>query len=259
MDRMISAAPPKPHSGFHWAPSTWGYRLQADALTSFPHGWTTRQLALRGTPEIEADAWSQLAEAGGVSIDQVVRLHQVHDAGVHVPTMRDGLVRPEADAAISRDPYFLLTVQVADCVPLLIADPRSGAVGVAHAGWRGTAAGVARAALNRLASLVPLDSLAAAIGPSIGPCCYRVGAELIDSFRQAGWAAEAARWFERRGDGWYLDLWRANAEQLTQHGVHPDAVHVCGLCTACHPDWFFSYRRDGARTGRMVGYIRSAG
>jgi Uncharacterized conserved protein len=106
MDRMISAVPPKPHSGFHWMPSAWGYRLQADALTSFPHGWTTRQLALRGTPEIEADAWSQLAEAGGVSIDQVVRLHQVHDAGVHVPTTRDGgLVRPEADAAISRDPY----------------------------------------------------------------------------------------------------------------------------------------------------------
>ena len=141
-------------------------------------------------------------------------------------------------------------------MPIVFADASTNTVAVAHAGWRGTAGGIAGATLSALARhCVRVTDVVAALGPSIGPCCYRVGAELVDAFRDAGWPKETATWFEQRADGWYLDLWRANADQLVQQGVRRDAVHVAGLCTACHPDWFFSYRRDGAGTGRMAAYI----
>jgi copper oxidase (laccase) domain-containing protein len=104
----------------------------------------------------------------------------------------------------------------------------------------------------------PVD-LCAAIGPSIGPCCYEVGAELIDAFRLAGHTQEqVAAWFHRRNGSWYLDLWRANADQLAAAGVPRSAIHLSRLCTACHPVWFDSYRRDGASTGRLAAYIRPA-
>ena len=257
---MPNADLPELAVGFQWLPASWGYRLQADALESFPHGWTTRQLALRGSPAEEAQAWAEVAAAGGRDSAALVRLRQVHGVVVYRPNGSGPLQdRPQADAALSSDATILLTVQVADCVPIIFGDASTNTVAVAHAGWRGTAAGIAGATLSALARhRVSVTDVVAAIGPSIGPCCYRVGAELVDAFRDAGWPKETATWFEQRADGWYLDLWRANTDQLVQQGVKRDAVHVAALCTACHPEWFFSYRRDGAGTGRMAGYIRSA-
>jgi polyphenol oxidase len=99
--------------------------------------------------------------------------------------------------------------------------------------------------------------VAAAIGPCIGPCCYEVGEELVGAFKASGWsAADCARWFTCRNGAIYLDIWRANADQLRRAGVPEHQVHVSRLCTACHPDWFDSYRRDGAGTGRLAGFIR---
>ena len=94
-------------------------------------------------------------------------------------------------------------------------------------------------------------------GPSIGPCCYTVGAELMEAFRGAGQDhADLGRWF-RHGERLQLDLWTANRDQLEAAGVPASAIHVSGLCTACHPDWFYSYRREGAAAGRLVGFIRA--
>ena len=254
---MNGSSPPEPAPGFQWTPASWGYQLQSDALGPFPHGWTTRQLALRGTTEQEAHAWAAVAAAGGRDAGTLIRLRQVHGAVVYRPNGSGPLTDPpSADAAISSDRSLLLTVQVADCVPIVFGDASTNTVAVAHAGWRGTASGIAGATLSSLARhRVRVSDIVAAIGPSIGPCCYRVGAELVDAFRDAGWPKETATWFEQRADGWYLDLWRANVDQLVQQGVPRDAVHVAGLCTACHPDWFFSYRRDGAGTGRMAAFI----
>jgi purine-nucleoside/S-methyl-5'-thioadenosine phosphorylase / adenosine deaminase len=254
---MLHADLPELATGFHWLPAPWGYRLHADALERFPHGWTTRQLALRGSPDQEAQAWAEVAAAAERDPAALVRLRQVHSAIVHCPNGRRlPADRPQADAALASDATILLSVQVADCVPIVFADASTNTVAVAHAGWRGTAGGIAGATLSALARhRVRVTDVVAAIGPSIGPCCYRVGAELVDAFRDAGWPKETATWFEQRADGWYLDLWRANTDQLVQQGVKRDAVHVAGLCTACHQDWFFSYRRDGAGTGRMAAYV----
>jgi polyphenol oxidase len=250
----MKTVPPEPATGFQWVSAPWGVVLVADALEGFHHGWTTRQLQLRGSPQIEAAGWGQLASLLSVEPERLVRLrqvhgNQVHDADRHVPSPGP----PEADAAVSRDPARALSVQVADCVPLLLADRSTGAAGAAHAGWRGTAAGIAGAATKALGDV---RRQVAAIGPSIGPCCYEVGAELLDTFRDAGWDHAVDDWFERRNGRRYLDLWRATSDQLVAVGVPADSIHVSRLCTFCHADWFSSYRRDGVGAGRLAGFIQ---
>jgi YfiH family protein len=168
----------------------------------------------------------------------------------------------EADAVVSRDPTRLLTVRVADCVPLLIADRRTGAVAAVHAGWRGTASRIAPAVVGRMHDefgTAPED-IVAAIGPSIRACCYEVGPELVDAFREAGASdRELADWFSPRGasDRLVLDVARATRDQLAAAGVPDARILDSGLCTCCHRDLFHSYRRDQGLAGRMVGFIRA--
>jgi hypothetical protein len=114
------------------------------------------------------------------------------------------------------------------------------------------------AALRSAFGADPAD-LVAAVGPSIGPCCYQVREALVDAFRRAGHApGDLERWFTADG-GLRLDLWRANRDQLEAAGLHRDRVHVAGLCTATHGELFHSYRRDGPSTGRLAAAIRPEG
>ena len=151
-------------------------------------------------------------------------------------------------------------MQVADCVPLLVADRATGAVAAAHAGWRGTAANVAGttvAALAREFGCRPSD-LVVAHGPSIGPCCYTVGDELIEEFRKAGAGDAADRWFSKDGDGRLrLDLWTANRDQLVAAGVPSAADSPVRTLHGEPPGAFASYRRDGKGTGRIAAVIRA--
>jgi len=159
-------------------------------------------------------------------------------------------------------------VRSADCVPLLLADAVTGAVAAVHAGWRGTAAGAARAAVSALTREFgsrPAD-LVAAIGPSIGPCCYEVGPELVDAFAAAGHERHHIdRWFlalppprgSRALPSLRLDLAAANRDQLILAGASPEHVHLCGLCTAMHLDVLTSYRAEREGAGRIMGVIVS--
>ncbi len=142
-----------------------------------------------------------------------------------------------------------LVVQTADCVPILLVSP--GAVGAAHAGWRGSAKDVAGRAVAALAALgaAPAE-LHAWIGPSIGPCCYEVGGEVAAQF--AGDFVRAAC-----GGGYRLDLRAANVAQLTAAGVPRDRIAVHPACTKCG-EGFASYRRDGPKAGRMIALIARA-
>jgi YfiH family protein len=158
------------------------------------------------------------------------------------------------------DPLRGVAVRVADCAPILIGDRHGRAVAAVHAGWRGTAARAAQAgveALRARAAIEPSD-LNVAIGPSIRACCYEVGPELREAFSAAGHDdAAIGRWFTRgKGDRWQLDVPRANRDQLEAAGVPAAQIFDSGLCTACHPDVFHSYRRTGRATGRMIGVIR---
>lgn len=169
-------------------------------------------------------------------------------------------VRPESarhesmfrsDAAVSDAPGVHLLVTFADCVPVLFADPKRGVVGIAHAGWRGTATGIAAATVRVMCDSFGCraEDVVAAIGPSIGACCYRVGSDVIETFLKNGMACVYAE-----GNGSiYLDLWESNVRQLAEVGV--EAVEVSGLCTSCHTETFFSHRAEGGLTGRFGACI----
>jgi len=202
--------------------------------------------------------------AVGATADALMRVKQVH--GREVRVLKAGTVspdaaaaRPEADALVSDAPGLVLVVQVADCVPVLMADAGRGAAGAAHAGWRGTAARVAVATVETMTRELGTDpaDLVVAIGPSIGACCYTVGDELIDAFRSGGATDEQlARWFSRNAGGdLRLDLWAANRDQLLAAGVQADRMFTAGLCTQTHADVFDSFRAAGAGAGRMAALI----
>lgn len=235
--------------------------LRARLLDAFPHGFTTRAggvspapwdaLNLGGAvgdaPERVAENWRRLEAATGLGF---ARVRQVHGARAVVAD-GPGLLAEEADAVISRRPGVAACVSVADCVPLLLADPDGGAVAAVHAGWRGT---IARAAAEGVAALAREGAdpgrLLAVIGPSIGPCCYEVSAELAARFR-----AELGPVITGEAGRPHLDLWEANRRVLEAAGIRPERVELLGRCTACEADLFFSHRRDAGRTGRQMAFI----
>jgi purine-nucleoside/S-methyl-5'-thioadenosine phosphorylase / adenosine deaminase len=263
---MVDAAPA---DGFEWVPAGWGQVLRAPGLfEAADHFFTTRQLRLRG-PVVEEREWGLVASAIGVAPERLFRPKQVHGRAVVVVSGSGGAAgfsagrRPRADAVLTDDPACALAVQVADCVPILIADRRTGAVAAVHAGWRGSAAAVVGAATAGLVAAFgsrPAD-LVAALGPSIGPCCYEVGPEVRDAFLAAGHDnASVARWFERRPDGRFLlDLWTTTRDQLLAAGLQAGHVHAVRLCTAHEIGRFHSYRAEGPGTGRLAAVIRARG
>ncbi|MGH9256992.1 MAG: peptidoglycan editing factor PgeF [Vicinamibacterales bacterium] len=255
---------------FGWTQSACGLVLKCRPLEAVaPHLFTTRQLSLSSQ-----DDWSRIALVLGVP--HVVTLTQVHGRGVVVITR--GSPRPversTGDVLVSNDPDTAVAVRAADCVPLLLADPQSGAVAAVHAGWRGVAAGAVTAAVDALAREFGArpEHVHAAIGPSIGVCCYEVGSELVDAFAAAGHAQYLVdRWFVAppapRGrfepvlnrvarSPLHLDVAGATRDQLVLAGVPETQIHVSGLCTAMHLDILTSYRAEKDRAGRITGVIR---
>ena len=175
---------------------------------------------------------------------------------------------PAADALVTTAPGVLLWATFADCVPVFLwgeapaarrgtATPPRG-VALAHAGWRGTLAGVASAAALRLAESlgVPTAGLWALIGPSIGPCCFEVDEPVLDRvYGRFAWAEEVLRPSPRGAGYRHWDLWETNRRLLVEAGLRPERVAVAGLCTACDTGTFYSHRASGGRTGRMAGLV----
>ena len=251
---------PKPSGDFEWVQESWGAALRCTPLASIAaHCFSTRDLALEGVRDDEQKGWEDLARALKVDHSALVRMRQVHCAGVfeaETPLASTCDDWPEADIAVTRDWSVALSVRTADCVPILLGDRRAGAVAAVHSGWKGTAAGAvmtAVKALERRFGSKP-DDLVAAVGPSIGPCCYEVGDDLVPQFAAH---PDATRWFSTAST-LRLDLWRATRDQLERAGVPSSQIHVCELCTSHHPRLFHSYRRDGKAAGRLVAAIRSA-
>jgi len=186
---------------------------------------------------------------------------QVHGPEVRVvrnlsETQSEG---EKCDALATDLPGVLLGVKTADCVPVVIGDPRTGACAAVHAGWRGTLAGIVRHALARMSEEFGTrpEDVRAAIGPAALACCYEVGPEVVEAFREKVKNADAL--FTPTDEGRALvDLHRANLEQLADSGVRRERVHTLPLCTICRPEDFFSYRRDKklqGRTGRLLSVI----
>jgi YfiH family protein len=237
----------------------WGAVLQCEALLPHAdHFFTTATLRLKDRP----DEWNEIARQAGVARERLVLLRQIH--GNTIVTVRSGATSPwsppEADAAISDDPWSALVVQVADCAPILLADTRHGAVAAVHAGWRSTMQRIVIGAVEQMAHQFGTDpaDVIAAIGPSLGECCGEMGEEVVGAFRAAGHdETDIERWFSRsRGARPHFKLWDANRDQLIAAGVHDRAIHVAGLCTRTYKNVFHSYRASGPAAGRMAAVIR---
>jgi YfiH family protein len=156
----------------------------------------------------------------------------------------------------------LAAVKTADCVPILIADPGTNSFAAVHAGWRGTFAGIVLYALERLEKeyqALP-ENLRVTIGPAAAACCYEVGPEVIEGFRERFVYAEELFVPTMNGHA-RIDLLKANQRQLTDAGVKFERIHIAPFCTMCRTDLFFSYRQEKkqlGKVGRLMGVIGRA-
>jgi YfiH family protein len=263
---------PKPTGTFRWTETEAGPALVCNALAPVAaHLFTTRPWKLgSSTSGDHTEGWRDVAAAMHVVPGDLVRVHQVHGASVVVVRRRDSQEHlpgtapcqlPDADILITQDPDVALAIQTADCVPILIADRKTGAVAAAHAGWRGLAAAVPTATVDALARAFATrpEDLIAAVGPSIGAARYEVDLTVLSRFEKNGFSSEhIGRWFYDgdRPDHWYFDGAQSAHDQLTVAGLRPGQIHVARLCTATHGDVLCSYRRDGRAAGRMAAVIR---
>jgi YfiH family protein len=202
-----------------------------------------------------------IAETLSMPLTSLTTAKQIHDGHVKVVSgeMRGkGCVDYEGainatDAMVSNVQNTCLAILLADCVPILFYDPSKGAIGVAHAGWRGTLRFVAEntvKALQKHFGCLPQD-IAVGIGPSIGPCCYEVGQDVVSEVERAFGSAEGfVRKGSRDGNG-YFDLWGANLQQLLRTGIPEENIEAARICTCHHPKLFFSYRHEKGKTGRF--------
>jgi YfiH family protein len=197
-----------------------------------------------------------------IFVDQVHGHHVLRVTGAERPSMGESNVGHLAcaDAMITDQPGFCLCIMVADCVPILLWDARTGAIGAAHAGWRGTVEDIGGRTVRAMQEAFGARSedLHAAIGPSIGPEDFEVGPEVAAAFRKAFLLHHGDLIRAGDADRSFVDLWRANALHLEAAGVASDQIEISGRSTYAETDDFFSYRAEGGRTGRFVaGILRS--
>ncbi len=237
-----------------------GFAERAGGVSAGPY--TSLNLGPRSgdDPGAVSENRRRLLAALGIEACPVCAPRQVHSADVAV--LRAGEVPAEAavfpgDGLATDTRGVALLVLAADCVPVLLYDPARHVIAAAHAGWRGTAGGIAGRAVEVMREqfgCVPAD-VRVALGPAIGRCCYEVGPEVLAAVAAATPGPAEALYDPLPAGKGRLDLIAANVAQLVATGVPAHAIGTSGLCTACHGDRFFSHRRDGEPTGRGAAVI----
>lgn len=208
-------------------------------------------------PEAVKENRRRFFRALAVEPYRVVRVQQVHGDGVLVVdrglAWREGLPH---DAMVTSLPGHALVISTADCLPILLFDPRRRAIGAVHAGWRSTVKRIAEKTMNTMVEVYDTDpgDVIAAIGPGIGVCCYEVDDPVVELLSRSlpHWRAFATA---KTNGRFNLDLSGINAKMLEEAGLRREHILQLGLCTACRPDLFYSYRREKPRTGRMLSLI----
>ncbi|HOU15428.1 MAG TPA: peptidoglycan editing factor PgeF [Anaerolineae bacterium] len=214
--------------------------------------WSTLNLGstVGDDPRAVQENHHRIFDAFGISRAQVVSPYQVHGRNVVRVTARDGgSVIPATDALMTDRPGVALLLRFADCAPVLFYDPVQRVVGLAHAGWRGVAAGIVAATVQAMGAAfgTRAQDVWAGIGPAIGPQHYSVGLEVVEAIRAA--LPEGASAAVCRDGRWYVDLAGAVATQLRAAGV--SYIEDCGFCTASRVDEWYSHRAENGRTGRF--------
>ena len=216
----------------------------------------------RFTGDREADYTAyrkELAHACQWDEQRYVFARQTHSCNVAVVTSENLLTTfSDTDALITNEPGLFICVQTADCVPVLLFDPKQKVVAAIHAGWRGTVSKIAQKAVQQMSETFGCDpaNIIAGIGPSIHMHAYEVGREVVEAV-QASFRNSPALLKPSLNEGKaYFDLWEANQTVLMESGIAEENIEVMGLCTFEHAGLFYSARREGVDTGRMVSAIR---
>ena len=248
-----------------------------DALDGIRHGFSTRLGGVsegvfssmnlsftRGDDDAAVrENFDRFCAAIRVNAEDVVISAQTHTANVKIVTAEDrgrGITREkeytDVDGLVTNDPGVVLCTQYADCVPLFFVDPVKRVVATSHAGWRGTAAGIAAVTVDKMVEEYgcrPADILAG-IGPSIGHCCFEVDTPVYDAFCQVEVFDDTC--YTDNGDGKYhIDLWQVNRNWMLKAGIAPEHITVTDLCTRCHPNLFWSHRKTGNDRGSLAAFI----
>ena len=228
--------------------------------------WASLNLGVsRGDdPDHVRENYRRFFAAIGADGSHIAMTHQVHGGAVRTITTADLHTDPyekvgyEADGLMTDLPGAALVVYSADCIPILFYDPARRVIAAVHAGWRGTAAGIATAAVERMENVYgckPSDILAA-IGPGIGPDCFETHEDVPNAMTAALSTAVLHHIRIKENGKFSVDLKAINAMRLEQAGLDPDHIAVCPLCTSCNPDKFWSHRKLGANRGSMAAAIQ---
>jgi YfiH family protein len=230
----------------HGEPPTY-FTFPGLAAAGLPHATTTRHCpGVISLPEpaapFDARAHATLSPAG-LDLARVAYARQIHGADVAAVTR--GGVAGTVDVLVTAARGVPLAIFTADCLAITLWDAEAGALALAHVGWRGTDAGAQRAAVSAVTALgAQAARLRVAISPSIGPCCYEVDEPVVGDFIRTFGRRRFERWTRpSEGERVMLDLWTANEELLADAGVDPARIENPRLCTACHPDLLYSYRK----------------
>ena len=206
--------------------------------------------------QVVKDNICDLKHAVGIHDGRIITMRQVHGDGlIEVTEAKTKEVGP-ADGMVTRERGAYLGVLTADCVPILLIAPERKIAAAVHAGWRGTLAGIAAKMVRLLSEKYDLaaSGIEAALGPSIGACCYEIQDDVARPVL-AQWGAFAESSIEQRNGKRFLDLRRLNRRILETAGIAPAAIFEVGPCTSCAAEEFFSYRRERAETGRQLSFI----
>ena len=246
--------------------------LTAEGISS-PHCFTTRfggvsegifasmNIAIKEGETVEnvEKNLSVLASALGFDLDRLICTRQTHSDIVRVVTKEDHISifhrdYPESDGVVTNDPGVALMIFTADCTPLLFHDPVTGAVGAAHAGWRGTAANIGGKTVKAMTDAFGCDpaNIRAAIGPNIGSCCFETDADVPEAM-VAALGDEAKEHIRQAGQKFYVNLKEINAAFLRRAGVRH--IEISQACTACQPDRFWSHRVTRGQRGSQGAVI----
>lgn len=181
----------------------------------------------------------------------------VDNAFMQLPATARHEALQATDALLTDLPGVCIAISTADCIPVLLYDAVHGAVAAIHCGWRGIVQDILPQALARMQTLYGTngENLYAVLGPGISLAAFEVGAEVYDAFRQAGFPMRQMSEWHADTQRWHLDLPAACHHQLAQFGVSDDHIFHSHLCTYSHPDTFFSARRHGIRSGRILSGI----
>lgn len=173
-----------------------------------------------------------------------VQCHSSHILSVNLPGEYDA-----CDGLVTTAMNLPLVITVADCLPIVLFDPKAAVLGHVHAGWRGSADGIVRKAVTMMKNdyQASPETMVAYLGPSAGVCCYEVGREVADAF--------APDQIDTRGGKMFLNLKKANLDQLLACGLRAENIEISSLCTICSPDLLHSYRRDQDKSGRMMAVV----